>query len=538
MGDIDKITALLENQALEKQIAAAIVLGELRAKGPEVVDGLRKLVSSGVVPLQRHSLEALTRIGAKKALGEIFPLLGAKDEDVRRAAARAVASVGDEVVPMIRARFGEAGPEEKRALDLILAEVGGKDAFTVLLAGLGSSDAETSRAAALAVRERVASADARQRKSYMSEVEKFLARQEKAKDASAPVAVGAALKIMGYLEDDKATSTLLAYAKNKKQPALVRQEALIALRFALGKKSDAKKVIDALVDAAEDADRALAHTALLTLGGLELPPEAAKRLERLAAHPDMDRARFVMEALGRQGGVEAAKVLVKVVMTQERRRAEVAAQILGGREDAVPLLARALVDTDDPDRAWMIRNVLRPSAKKISPALRKQLVALAVDKLADSGRGWEAALDVARDADADAVADALRDLAAKLRKGKNSEKALVVQRLLCKSDRASDDDRYVLASLELAHGRLDTSPAARNGDDALRLLGSLAGRGYDVATALRKDRGLELEHLFYVGFHFVEKEHPLGEDMLAHVADKAGRTKLGKMAKNKLSLAS
>ena len=136
-----------------------------------------------------------------------------------------------------------------------------------------------------------------------------------------------------------------------------------------------------------------------------------------------------------------------------------------------------------------------------------------------------------------APAAALRALAAKLHKGKGSEKAFVVQRLLCKSDRASDEDRYTLASLELAHGRLDTKPAARNGDDALRLLGALAGRGYDVAAALRKDRGLDLEHLYYVGFHFVEKDHPLGEDMLSHVADKAGRTKLGKMAKNKLSLA-
>jgi hypothetical protein len=43
--------------------------------------------------------------------------------------------------------------------------------------------------------------------------------------------------------------------------------------------------------------------------------------------------------------------------------------------------------------------------------------------------------------------------------------------------------------------------------------------------------------MYYVGFHFVEGRHPLGRELLSEVVKKAGRAKVGKMAKNKLALA-
>ena len=95
MSEVGKIVALLKSDAIEKQIAAAIVLGELKAKGPGVVEGLGAVLGSGVSLLQMHALDALSRVGAKKALPQIFPLLSTGNDDVRRAATKAVASVGE-----------------------------------------------------------------------------------------------------------------------------------------------------------------------------------------------------------------------------------------------------------------------------------------------------------------------------------------------------------------------------------------------------------------------------------------------------------
>ncbi len=536
MSEVEKIVQLLKSEAIEKQIAAAIVLGELKAKGPGVVEGLGAVLASGVPLLQVHALDALARVGAKKALPAIFPLLATGEGDVRRAATRCIASVGDEVVPLIRQKMATASPDERRALDAALAELGGKDAFSALIKGLASSAGEAAKAAALAVRQQVKGADGHKRRSYLAETEKFLETQKKKENAHG--AVAAAIKILGYLEDEKTVPTLLAYANDDKAHPSVRQEAIIAFRFALQNDKPSAKVIDTLVKAAESSDRTLAQTALHTLGSLQVAEETAKRLEKLALHADFDRARFVIELLGRMSGNEAARVLTKTLVTStDRRYAEAAAEALNGKEDAVPALAKALLETDNPDRAWVLRNVLRPTAKKISSAARKQILEAAMDRLASGERGYEALLDVARDADPEAVAEALRGLAQKLRRGAGKEeRARSVYQILCKSDRATDDDRYAYASLELSRSNLDTRPASRAGDESLRLLGLLVRNDFDVAKALRKDKGVDLDHLYYVGFHFTEQGHSLGEELLEEVVKKGGRAKVAKMAKNKLSL--
>lgn len=537
MDEVGKIVGLLRSDAIEKQIAAAIVLGELKAKGPGVVEGLAAVLESGVSLLQVHALDALARVGAKKALPQIFPLLTQNDDDVRRAATRAIASVGEDALPLIKTKMATATPEERRALDAALAEVGGKDAFAALIKGLVASDAEAAKAAALAVRNQIKNADGNKRRSYLAEVERFLEAQKKKKDASAAGAVAAAVKILGYLEDEKTIPTLLAYANDDKAHPSIRQEAIIAFRFALAKDKPTAKVIDTLVRAAEADDRTLAQTALHTLGSLQVGDDTAKRLEKLALHPDFARASFVLEMLARMGGTEAMRVLTKtLVSTNDRRYAEAAANGLTGKEEAVAPLARALLETTNPDRLWVLRNVLRPTAKKITPALRKQILEEALDRLGKGERNYEAHLDVARDADPDAVAESLRALAAKLRR-KDENKARVVLSILCKSDRATNDDRYALASLELALSNRDTRPASRAGDESLRILGALLRQGFDVAKSLKKDRALELDHLYYVGFHFAELNHPLGDELLEEVVKKGGRAKIAKMAKNKLALA-
>lgn len=537
MSEIPKILQLLKSDSIETQIAAAVVLAELRPKGAEVAAALAEALGSDVHILQRHALVGLARIGAKKALPKIFPLLQVHDTDVRRAAAAAITSVGEEVVPLIKARMASALPDERRALEGVLAELGGRDAFTALLTTLVSGDEEEGKAAAIAVRERAKSADGRQRRTYLTETEKFLAKNAKSKGGEAPHAVAAVLKIMGFLEDEKAIPTLLAYAADKKQPPKVRQEAIIAMRFCLKDKKAPVKLVEALLDAASLDDRTLAQTALHTLGSLELPSGVANRLSKLVNHPDGERARFVIEQLGRQADKDAAGVLVAVLLGPDRRRVELAATALTGMEAAVPLLAKALLDSDNPDRSWILRNVLRPAAKKIAPAMRKQLLDAALKQFA-TGRGWEALLDVVRDADPEGTSEALRALSLKLKKAGTTDKAVTVMRLVCKTDGATDHDRYALATLELAKRTKDTRPQARAGDEALKQLSALLARGYDLAGALRKDRAVELEDLFYLGFHFAEEGHPVGEELLGEVVKKGGRAKIAKMAKNKLALVS
>ena len=97
---VDRIVAMLADEAPERRLAAVIVLGELAPKGAAVVDGLARVLEDDGPALQRHALDALTRIGVrKKGLPAVWPLLASRDAEVRAAAAAAVASVGEAVVP-------------------------------------------------------------------------------------------------------------------------------------------------------------------------------------------------------------------------------------------------------------------------------------------------------------------------------------------------------------------------------------------------------------------------------------------------------
>ena len=428
MNEVDRVIHLLESDSIEKRIAAAIVLGELRVRKAQ--DGLLALLGSEVPVLQRHAIEALTKIGIpKKLVPRLFGFLTLHVADVREAARAAIASFGEEIVPSIRERIPHAPPDERHALETILAELGGKDAFSTLLNGLASSEAEASKQAAIGMRQHVKSAGARERRSYLAETEKFLATQSKA--GAPPSVIAAAIKIMGYLEDEKSTSTLLEYASDAAQPPLVRQEALIALRFALGKDrgADEKKVVAALLDAAEADDRTLAHTALHTLGSMALPSGMAKRVEKLSVHPDFERARFVLEMLGRQtgrGGDAGARprhVLARAQARRDRRHrarrarrrggaaGEGAARDEGRRPRVAPEERAPPVGEEDPERA--------PQA---APRSRRS-IAWATGS-ADGRRSstWSAT-------PTPRVSPLpLRALAQKLRKAKNDDKAAAVLR--------------------------------------------------------------------------------------------------------------
>jgi HEAT repeat protein len=532
-GMAKRLAALLASDATERQIAAAIVVGELGLRDPALVSGLVAMAGSGLPPLQRHAAEALGRLAPPKALPALLPLLASRDEGVRRAAATAVSAFGDAALPALRARLGETEGDERRAVEEALARVGGKAAIATLLAGLDTADVEEARAATLAARQRIKDADARERRAYLGEVKHFLGLKKTKASAAATVA---ALRVLGFLEDESVVPVLLAHATAGKAPPDVREEALIALRFLgrgaaekggkAGKESKAAAAVAAKVmPVAETAPLPTARVALYTLACLPLPGALAARLGKLASHPEAERARLATERLAQMPGPEASRALGQLLQsTRERALAETAATALASRPDAGAVLARALLDAPDPDRAGALARLVRPHLSKVDAKTTRAIREAALQRLAGGKGPWEPLLHVAREADGAATAEALRSTGAKLRKTK-PERALLALRTLGRGADATPDDGYAWATLELAAGRRD---------EALTIFGQLAERGFDLAEALRRDRSLDAEARYQIGFHFAERRHPVGEEILSAVAEAAGRTKVGQMARAKL----
>ena len=553
-----KLTALLSHPAPERQIAAAIVLGELGVTDAAVVAGLIEAATGEHPAIQRHAVEALGRLRAPRALPAILAALGARDESLRRVAIVAAIAFEDAAVGPVRERLSiTTEPLERRALEEILGRVGGKDAFSALLGALDTTDAAASRAAALAVRQRIKAASARERAGYLAQVTKLLDRQnarsaqgKATKDQSATAradkGVGlttAALKILGYLEDPAAVPLLLGYAKDSRADEAVRQEAVVALRFTSAGAA-AARVAPALLDLAEEAPLSLARTALYSLASLDVPPALAKRLGALAAGAEPDRALLALERLGQMAQPEAGHELARLLATTpDRARAEAAAGALVNHPEATSALASALLETTDGARVTLLAKLLLPRAPALASGnaagkkLARALLQLAVERAAHPGPEGQALLPLARALDPAALADGLRaaaDRAARARvlprarsKGgaaQPAEVALALRRRLGHSAEASPQDGYALAVAELGAGHRD---------EALAIFRQLLDRGFDLAAALRRDRQLEAETRYQIGFHLADQRHPAAEEILGDVA-KAGRGKAAQMAKAKL----
>jgi hypothetical protein len=465
---------------------------------------------------------------------KLLPCFASREEAVRRAAIDAAIAFGDEAVTPIRERLAAATDVvERRALEEVLGRVGGKDAFSALLAALDTTDVEAARAAALAVRQRVKDANAREKAGYLAQVTKLVRAQSQKKKGANPALVAGGLKILGYLEDPAALPTLLAFARDKRQPTPVREEAIVALRFTARGKAGAR-VAAALLDLAEKAPAELARPALYTMASLELPNGLIPRLKKIALGAEAERALLAIERLAQMATPPAADALTAVLTaTQDRMRAEAAANALGGRPEGPQALARGLVAVRDADRAALLARLLRPRVRALldggapGKKLAKSVLANALARIGD-GQPADPFLPLAREIDRDAAGSGLRALAAKLQKRKDgSDAALGVLRLVGHAADASPDDGYALAAAELRAGRRD---------EALTIVQQLVDRGFDVAAALRRDRQVSPEQRYQVGFTLVERRHPAGEEILTDLAG-SGRSKIATMAKAKLKSA-
>ena len=543
---IHKILGLLSSEAHERQIAAAIVLGEIGARGEAVTAALAATVAGGIPPVQRHALEALARLAsgkaARKALPAVLGCFGSREDPVRRAAIDAAIAFGDDAVGPVRARLAETtDAAERRALEEVLGRVGGKDAFKALMAALDTPDIEAARAAALAVRQRVKDANPRERSAYLAAVTKVLRAKMSAGRASGRgpgLGVGllvGGLKILGYLEDSAAVPTLIAFARDARQAPTVREEAIVALRFTA--RGKAASVGTTLIDLAERAPPELARAALYTLASLEIPAALAPRLRKLALGREPERALLAIERLAQIRGAVGADALAAVLAaTADRGRAEVAAGALDARPEGALAIGRALLATHDGERVALLARLLRPRARALATSgaagkkLARELVTAAVARAGKAGAGAGGDADLvplAREIDREATGAGLRAQAVKLQKRQDTSGALALLRLIGQSADATAEDGYALASAELRAGRRD---------EALAIARQLLDRGFDLAAALRRDRGLDPALRYQVGFALCERRHPAGEEILGDLA-RGGRSKIAGMAKAKLKSA-
>lgn len=531
MDVLKKLASLLEEQDTRKRIAAAVVLGELKVKDAAIVSRLTEMAKEQLEPFALAAIEALGEIGSLKPLPTLLDALG-RGGEVTKTASRAIAKLGPDALTEIRAKLNDATPEVKAALSQLLPAVGGRLSFEMTIEGLRGQSWDAVNKVALSVRQEMKNASPGDRKLLRTQVEKFL---EKKKTLEDEPALRGALKILGYLELPDTADTLFSFVSEKFAP-MVRMEAVSALRFVLAGEAS-KKQLKRLIDLMEAKDPLVARAARDTMTVLPLNAELADEFARLTQSPDNEVAKWAIQRLGSLGGAAAEKTLLPVAGGADRTRAETATQALAALKDGPALLTQALAKAHDEVGAQVLSEALMPMAKRLDKKDVKRLLEAGRDVLDESIAVARRILDPVREVNPEAWATLLSEKADKAKK-KDPARSAALYSILARSPLASNEDRYAYALLQLERSPMDPHPRARQRDPALPEFEKLMETEFPLAKTLVKDKAVSDEARFYLGFHFIETSsgQALGTQLLEALVEKAGRTKLGKAAKNKLAL--
>jgi hypothetical protein len=254
--------------------------------------------------------------------------------------------------------------------------------------------------------------------------------------------------------------------------------------------------------------------------------------------PHGEIQKFALRKMGAFSTPATVRTLVEQLGDPDYRRRDVAASSLRKIPEARAALIKELLACDDASKAWSIAELLPSFEGKWRQDILESLWKRLQAALSAEERIHTAFLHVLKQADADYTRNQLAAHGARFVKAKKYKEAVAFLTPVKDFTDIEPQNKFHLA---LAQLKLHSHTVATNRHHpAVELLADLyLNSAYPLSEALRKEKSLDPEEVFSLGFSFAERpgdERSLGKDLLEHIAGKFPRNKVGKNAKNKLKL--
>lgn len=528
------LIGLIGGPDVEARCAALVALTHLEAADERVVRAVGEALASRNVVVRDFAIGYLERVRPRPGLAHLVPLLDSTEDAVRTRTVAILAAYGAPAIVVVRALVKDAPRRRRNAIIDLCARVRSAAALDLLFEQMASDDPDISRAACDALVGGVPGLDARARADLFARADQLAAG---AHGHRLPLV--AAAKLFGALGDATARRRLFALL-DPREPHVVRTHALGALTVCLrGEKLNVGE-IDTLLPLLEEEDEAgYLRPTIRLLEDQALDRRYQATLNRLAESPQPLVKRFAVAKLGAFDSGRVIKTLIGYLTDDSYARRDQATASLKIMPAARGALMKELLVCDDERKAWTLADILlvhdRSWKRDVTAALWKRLE-WALDQRED--RLHAAYFHFLHTLEPEALAERMRARAERLRKSKrfaDCEKTL----LLLKDTPAFDAEaKFALAVADLKGHRRSLAVPRRH-DLALDLFRDLARTEFPAAERLRRERALSPDDLYYAAFQLAGhpgQDRTLARELLAHLADKHGRTKVGKAAKNKLRL--
>ena len=533
---LKRITGLIGEADVETRCAALLVLSHLGAADSAVARAVGEALGGKNAVVRDFALGYLERVRPRDGLPYLLPLLDNEEETLRNRAVTILANYGPHAVAAVTKLLDDAPRRRLNAIIDLCARVRSNAAFDLLFGMMAGEDFDANRAACDAVLYVVPTLDARARADLFARTDALAA------NAAQRPALIAAAKLFGALADPKARKRLFSLL-DKKQPQAVRTHALGALQHCLrGQKLSASEIDQLLPLLDEDDEVGILRPAVHLLDEQPLDRGYLPQVNRLAESPQPLVKRFAVQKLAgfESGGV--IKTLIGYLTDASYARRDQATASLKKMPAARGALMKEFLACEDERKAWALADILLVHEREWKRSTLEALWENLADALENrNDRLYTAYVHFLQGLAPDFLTNNVRDRAQRLRKTKDFAGVAKWLGLIKDSPALDAEASYLLALAELKSHPHALSGTPRRHDLVLELLRGLAASTFPLAERLRKERVLEAEDLFYVGFSLAEgdsEEKAVARELLQHLAGKYARSKVGKAAKNKLGLLS
>lgn len=532
---LQQLVDLAANGSVEQRCAALLVLAALKARNSEITKVVAATLDHVNPVLNDYALRYLEEVPTQSCVPLLLRFLDAADKELQERVIQLLSGIGQPAIdPLLKHVTHESRVWQLNAARIFSA-VRGKAAIRGLLQLLTTGSDEFNKAVCDLMTPAIRGMDSKEQESLYDEVEAFVMRLDGKQQRPALVS---ALRLLGQLGFPRARRSLFKFIGPENHPTL-RSHALVALLHCLRQqdlRKDEHAKLFALLEEAEFSE--ITRLVFEILDAHELPEDARPLLSRLMQSPHGEVQKFALRKMGAFNTPATVRTLVEQLGDSDYRRRDVAASSLRKIPEARSALIKELLTCNDASKAWSIAELLPSFEGKWRQDTLELLWKRLQTALTADERIQTAFLHVLKQADANYIRDQLAAQGARLVKAKKYKEAVGFLTPLKDFAEIEPENKFhlALAQLKLHSHTL----ATHRNHPAVELLSDLyRNSAYPLLEALRKEKSLDPEEVFSLGFNFAERpgdERSLGRDLLEHIADKFPRNKIGKSAKNKLRL--
>lgn len=534
---LDELLTLIQEGTVERRCAALLVLGALKRQDDRVVEIAGSLLAQPNPVLKDYALRYFEDARPKASLSVLPSLLDDPDKEIQERAIRLLVGLGSAAVrPVLHGALDGSRVRQinsARVLNAVRGQAAWKGIFQIL----ARNDVECNRTVCDLLTPTLRELNEQEQDLFYNECVLFAESLDEHTQRSAIIS---AIRLFGQLGRPQARKWLFDFVTPEHHPS-VRFHAIVALLHCLREQKLQKAERNKLLPILEEREYTdVVRLTLELLDAQPLPEDAQPLLSRLVESPHIPVQKFALRKLGEFESPAVVKTLLQQLADPDVARRDTAARTLRKIPAARPALIKELLNCEDTRKAWAIAEILPMYEGKWRKEQLENLWERLHGAIEEEDRIRDAFLHVLKSADADYTYEQLAARAAQLVKGKKYREAVRFFAPLRDFPQRTPEDRFRFAIAQFKLHTHTLGPNAHRQDPTLDAFAELyRSSAFPLLESLKKEKTLEPEDLFYLGFCFAERagdERALGEGLLEFLAEKHSRTKIGKSAKNKLKL--